>query len=627
MGIEQGFSEAAESIKELCGRDIKPDCINYVKSWLERYRHRWLLILDNVDDRELASGLENKYLPTRGNGEIIITTRNRELAGIGYELDVPSLDHGDAAELLLRTTGQGAQALSEALGISQLLGGHPLAIAQAGAYIKTLRTPMARYMNIYEKQRAELLSYKIPLQPDEQTAATTFEISFENLKKNKPNAAMLLLLFSFLDRSISFEILQYAFDSRSSSDDEYSELPQWLLSTATANGEWDDGITLYKHAAALHNLSLIDIPIESGIHAVCSIHPVVQEWSHIRLSIDEQQYFASLAIQFIHQCSLRLQEDLTTDRSGAFVKQKPLLLHMDSCLENSRRYLTKPRFLGGPTSRKAALRFSHLLWYNGDWERAQMLQQRVLDTLPNDDPLFIEATLALCSTLRKRGEFAEATELQEKVGPLVKSPTQRYRLLGEMADTYRDQNLLAEACKIRQAILEVLKLNEGEDSLLTVNAKGALAVIYYKFGRYDEAVLLEDQVLQQRKGLCGNSHPDTLTAMANLAGTYYGQRDYERAEELERKVLDQRRDVLGDDLWDTIRAKGSLGATLRQLGKFDEAVSLLDETLRGKIARVGAGNLSSQRTYGLLHKTLCEMNNNEAAEKLETSFGLAKLSS
>lgn len=626
MKIKQGFSEAAESIKEDSGGDIGIDGVEYVKSWLEKCPSHWLLILDNVDDREAAASLVTTYLPTRGNGEIIITTRNRELSEIGCELDVPSLQHEDAAKLLLQTTGEGSRALPEALKISRLLGGHPLAIAQAGAYIKTIRIPMDGYIEFYRTERAELLNYKSPLRPEEEAAATTFEISFKTLRKGNQKAAMLLLLFSFLDRSITFEILRYAFERRSGSDDEHLKLPQWLLSTATTNGDWNER-TLHEHTAALHNLSLIDKSSEIGGHPICSIHPVVQEWSHLRLSIDEQQHFASLAIQFIHRCSLSVQEDMTTDRSSAFVKHKPLLLHMDACVENSKRYLTNPRFLGGPASRRAALRFSHIFWYNGNWERAQMLQQRVLDTLSNEDSLFIEATLALCSTLRKRGKFDEATDLQGEAEPLVKTPPEQYRLLGEMADTFRDQNLLDDACTIREGILKLLRTNEGEDSLLTINAKGALAVIYYKIRRYEDALSLEDQVLEQRKRLCGNSHPDTITAMANLAGTYYGQGDYKRAEELERIVLDQRRDVLGDDHWDTIRAKGSLGATLRKLPKFDEAVSLLDETLRGKIARVGAGNPSSRRTYGLLHKAFCEMENDEAAEKLETSFGLAVLSS
>lgn len=624
MGVDQAFLEAAESISEVSGRDIKPDG---VKSWLEKSHSRWLLILDNVDDSEIAANLESQYLPTRGNGEIIITTRNRELSGIGYELNVPSLDQKNAAELLLRTIGQERpEALSqEALKISQMLGGHPLAIAQAGAYIRTIVIPMKLYIELYSKKQAEFLNYRTSPRRDEATAATTFELSFENLEKNNPDAALLLLLFSFLDRSISFEIFKYAFESRPSSDDKHSELPPWLLAAATAHSEWDE-ITLHKYTAALHNLSLIDKTVESG-HVVCSIHPVVQQWSHGRLSLDKQQQFAGLAIQIIHRCSLRLQKDLTTDRSSAFVKHKPLLLHMDSCVENSKRYLTGPNFLGGPASRTAALRFSHLFWYSGNWETAQMLQERVLTKLPSDDPLFIEAILALCSTLRKRGKYAEAAALQEEAEPLVKTPKERYRLLGQMADTYRDQNLFDEACAIREALLKVLRSNEGEDSFLTIDAKGALAVIYYKVRRYDDAVILENQVLEQRKRLRGMSHPDTLTAMANLAGTYYGQRDYKRAEELERKVLDQRRDVLGDDHWETTRAKGSLGATLRQLGKFHEAVFLLDETLRRKIETVGADNPSSKRTYRLLHASLCGTKNNVAADKLETSFELAELSS
>jgi hypothetical protein len=77
---------------------------------------------------------------------------------------------------------------------------------------------------------------------------------------------------------------------------------------------------------------------------------------------------------------------------------------------------------------------------------------------------------------------------------------------------------------------------------------------------------------------------------------------------------------------ETIRAEGSLGATLRKRGRLPEAASVLEETLCKKMARVGPDNPSTQRTNRLLHATFLDIKGMEAADDLEASFGLARLS-
>jgi tetratricopeptide (TPR) repeat protein len=47
-----------------------------------------------------------------------------------------------------------------------------------------------------------------------------------------------------------------------------------------------------------------------------------------------------------------------------------------------------------------------------------------------------------------------------------------------------------------------------------------LASTYSNQGRWKEAEELEVQVMETRKRVLGQKHPDTLTSMANLASTY-----------------------------------------------------------------------------------------------------------
>ncbi|OCK72871.1 hypothetical protein K432DRAFT_38395 [Lepidopterella palustris CBS 459.81] len=47
-----------------------------------------------------------------------------------------------------------------------------------------------------------------------------------------------------------------------------------------------------------------------------------------------------------------------------------------------------------------------------------------------------------------------------------------------------------------------------------------LASTYIDQGRWKEAEELDVQVMETRKRVLGEGHPDTLTSMANLASTY-----------------------------------------------------------------------------------------------------------
>ena len=51
--------------------------------------------------------------------------------------------------------------------------------------------------------------------------------------------------------------------------------------------------------------------------------------------------------------------------------------------------------------------------------------------------------------------------------------------------------------------------------------------------------------------MLGEKHPDTIESMASLADTYYQQGRSREAEEIDVEVLDLRREVLGEKHPDT----------------------------------------------------------------------------
>jgi Flp pilus assembly protein TadD len=73
-------------------------------------------------------------------------------------------------------------------------------------------------------------------------------------------------------------------------------------------------------------------------------------------------------------------------------------------------------------------------------------------------------------------------------------------------------------------------------------------------------------VLEARKRLQGDEHPDTLTSMNNLAGTLKAQGDLPGARRLQEAVLKAMKRLLGDEHPDTLGSMSNLAITLQGQG-------------------------------------------------------------
>src|SRR5438876_534842 len=124
-----------------CDEQDQEIIVQAVLRWF-RDNIRWLLIYDNVDDLSIVE----PFLPGAGPGHLLLTTRAHALDGLAQRLDIEKMEPEIGALFLLRRAS--LLALQDTLPmansndrtiactISQELGGLPLALDQAGAYIK-----------------------------------------------------------------------------------------------------------------------------------------------------------------------------------------------------------------------------------------------------------------------------------------------------------------------------------------------------------------------------------------------------------------------------------------------------------------------------------------------------------
>jgi hypothetical protein len=118
------------------------DSVAVVHSALAGCRGEWLLIFDNAP----GQGPVRALLPPAGNGRVLITSQSAVWPP-GQAVEVPVLDTEVAAAFLVNQTGDLDSQVAAALAAE--LGGLPLALEQAAAYIHTTGTTLAGYLALF----------------------------------------------------------------------------------------------------------------------------------------------------------------------------------------------------------------------------------------------------------------------------------------------------------------------------------------------------------------------------------------------------------------------------------------------------------------------------------------------
>jgi hypothetical protein len=148
--LAAGFAELAAQLGARVDGDVRDPVVS-VHGTLAAFPQEWLLIFDNAPDRAAVA----RFLPPAGRGRVLVTSRNPDWP-LGQGLDVPVLDTEAAAGFLVTRTGtRDEQAAMELAGE---LGGLPLALEQAGAYIQASGIGLAGYLASFRKRRREMLT-------------------------------------------------------------------------------------------------------------------------------------------------------------------------------------------------------------------------------------------------------------------------------------------------------------------------------------------------------------------------------------------------------------------------------------------------------------------------------------
>ncbi len=585
--------------------------VEATKRWLEQCQQCWLLIFDNADDISLI----RNYLPQRGNGCILLTTRADAVGSLATSIEVETMGFIEGTHLLLRRAQRFEQASDEAINqagnIVVALDHFPLALDQAGAYIEETGCSFVSYLEIYQESRQVLLAQRgIPATEYPHSVATTWSLSFQKIQQANPAATELLRLCAFLapDR-IPEDLIKEG----------HVYWPP-LLQQAAAQS-----FTFNQMMAELLKFSLVKRLTEGQSF---SMHRLVQAIQMDRIEPESQHQWAESVIRAVNKIFPENPKDVTTwpqcvrylDQAqvcNTLIEHYTLLLSEGTDLLNRAGfYLDKHASypLAEPLYRQAlvireqqlqsqlsdtALSLNNLAEHwrvQGKYDEAEPLYYRALtlfEQVDADHPLTAAClnNLALLYNAQEKYEKAEplfqrALAIWEKQGESMQFSLAL--CLNNLANLYYAQKEYAKAEPLFQRALAIWKQEKeaiNPDMALSMNN---LAELYTVQGKYQEAEPLFQQALAIFEQRLGPMHPNTAYSLNNLARLYSLQEKYEEAEPLYRRALTIFEQMLEPTHFDTAGCLSNLALLYYTQGKYKEAKELLRRAIVISEKQVGA---------------------------------------
>ena len=462
----------------------------------------WLLIYDNLEDKAL-------YRKWRafGSSHVLITSRQENWGTLAEELPLACWDKEKGAEYLKECGVMGEAGALEAL--SQDLGGLPLALSHAAAYLKS------HPLESIERYRA-LLAERLKEYPETddypRSVYATFVIAIESLQSQEGGAQAIKLLTFFAQMGpepVALELIRNLLTSCELEEEAFYALSQASLVMV-------DGEQVRMHR-------LVALVTQKHFSELCV--PAQKALLHWLVGLVKEK-------DSEHPDNRSFYEQIT-----ALVRHLKEAKPQDKASQGA-LFLVRNQFAG------------YLLFLIGNYPEARGLFEQNLalaeESLTDDLPAALN-NLALL--YRAQGDYAKALPLLERALAILEKAlgpehSDVATTLNNLAELYRAQGDNAKALPLYEralAIYEKALEPEHPDVPKTLNN---LALLYYALGDYARALPLYERALAIRKKTLGSEHPDVATTLNNLALLYRAQGDnakalplYERALAIAEKTL------------------------------------------------------------------------------------------
>ena len=475
---------------QLGARDLADarDPVAAVHAVLARMTARWLMVFDNVPDLAAVE----PFLPPAGPGRVLITSQSQHWPG-GWALQVPVLDLETAARFLATRTGNSD--LNAVRELAGELGGLPLALEQAAAYMQATGATAGRYLSLFRARQADLLA-RGEAAGHRQHVAATLELALSRLGRDTPQAAGLTRLLAFMaPEPVPLQLLLTRADAAEDQGTAESAVLRTVLRDPVAAGD---------AVAELRRYSLAT-PAGDGL---IQVHRLVQAVTRIQLS-DEQ------AAKWRRAAAMLTEAAIPADgrMPGAWPVSGALLPHARALLD-----LTS----------NGMWQVARSLGYSGGYAAARDLCALIAEAHRDsrdygpEHPRTLEAYDYLAFWTAHAGDAAAARSQYSALLPVnerVLGP-EHHQTLVVRSNLARLAGRAGDAAGARSqfaSLLPVYERVQGAEHPDTLTTRGDLARWTGETGDAAEARSQYAFLLRVCERVMGAEHPDTLTTRAYLA--------------------------------------------------------------------------------------------------------------
>jgi tetratricopeptide (TPR) repeat protein/DNA-binding XRE family transcriptional regulator len=640
---------ALAKLVELPGSDNQDQTqiVAAAKRWLTHHKN-WLLILDNADELSLIVD----FIPEGNSGHLLLTTRSQATGQIAQSFLVDTMKPEEACLLLLRRAKQllpGASldaapqpAQEAALAIAQELGGLPLALDQAGAYIEETGCSLQEYLALFRRRRMYFLQRQSEAPSAyPHTVASTWSLAFQKIEAANPAAAELLHLLAFLDPDAIPETLFTeaaptlgpVLEPIAADTLLWNEAIQTLrrFSLIKRNPETKQ-LTIHRLVQAILKENM-DEPLrrqraEQVVRAVDAVFPesdfavwprcqeylpqalACMQWiEEYHLAFPEAAHLLHLIGKYLierghyAQAEAPLQRALTSrdELLGEHPDTVATLEYLALLFERLGRYeqseallqraLTIQEQIRGPSHPNTAITLTNLaliFLLRSKYEQSEALLQRALTiqehVLETEDLHMAETldTLARLSYLQGQYERSEALVTRAlTIIKHVRGPEHPDTgvMLDNLAYLSRFQGKYEKAEKLHQRAISIKEHTIGPEHPELAFSLDNLASVYQLQGKYEQARPLYQRALAIREQGLSPQHPDTATTLDNLAQLSHIQGEYSQAKALHLRALAIREQALGPKHIDTTTSQINLADVYTAQQKYAQAEQLYRQAL------------------------------------------------
>uniref|UniRef100_A0AC34RSE3 Kinesin light chain n=1 Tax=Panagrolaimus sp. JU765 TaxID=591449 RepID=A0AC34RSE3_9BILA len=192
----------------------------------------------------------------------------------------------------------------------------------------------------------------------------------------------------------------------------------------------------------------------------------------------------------------------------------------------------------------------------------------------------------------------------------------RLRTLHNLVIQYASGGRYEVAVPLCKQALEDLEKNHGHDHPDVATMLNILALVYRDQNKYKEAANLLNEALTIREKCFGEDHPAVAATLNNLAVLHGKRGKYKDAEPLCKRALKIREKVLGPDHPDVAKQLNNLALLCQNQGKYDEVEQYYKRSLEIYEAKLGPDDPNVAKTKNNLSSAYLKQGKYKEAEQL-----------